>query len=161
MMERVNEILKNKIYKDCLTQIAVCERERIFCKHNIGHFMDVARIAWILNLEEELNISKERIYATALLHDIGRHIQYREGIPHQEASARIAPLILEECLFTKEESDDIIEAIDNHRNKEMLSRKDLSGIIYRADKKSRGCYGCEVLQQCDWSTSKKNLEITY
>ena len=43
------------------------------------------------------------IYATALLHDIGRHIQYRQGIGHEISSAQIAPLILDDCDFTVEE----------------------------------------------------------
>ena len=42
----------------------------------MGHLLDVARLAWIFNLEANQEISKERIYAAALLHDIGRHIQY-------------------------------------------------------------------------------------
>ena len=49
----------------------------------MGHFLDVARLMMILNVKEDLKISDDMIYATALLHDIGRHIQYRQGIGHE------------------------------------------------------------------------------
>ena len=74
-MERVNRILKNHTYQDCLQQIYRLEAGRIFCGHDMTHFLDVARLAYIFNLEENLQIEKERIYAAALLHDVGRHIQ--------------------------------------------------------------------------------------
>ena len=85
-MERVNQILQHAEYLKNIAKIEECESERIFCKHDITHFLDVARIAQILNLKEELHIPEELIYATALLHDIGRHIQYIEGTPHEKAS---------------------------------------------------------------------------
>lgn len=47
------------------------KKDRIFCGHDMGHLLDVARLAWIFNLEANQEISKERIYAAALLHDIG------------------------------------------------------------------------------------------
>ena len=67
----------------CITQL---EASREFCRHDVTHFLDVARLAWIENLERGLGVSKEEIYAAALLHDIGRHLQYEKGIPHDEAS---------------------------------------------------------------------------
>ncbi|MFD1403098.1 HD domain-containing protein [Robinsoniella peoriensis] len=158
-MDRVNEILLNRTYGECLGKIRVCEADRIFCKHDMAHFMDVARLAYIINLREGLNIKEERIYAAALLHDIGRHEQYIDGTPHQEASARIAPAILQACGFAKAESEDIINAIAQHRNSEIKNEKSLAGIIYRADKMSRSCYGCEAEKQCSWSDEKKNLKI--
>lgn len=158
-MDRVNEILLNRTYRECLGKIRVCEADRIFCKHDMAHFMDVARLAYIINLREGLNIKEERIYAAALLHDIGRHEQYIDGTPHQEASARIAPAILQACGFSKAESEDIINAIAQHRNSEIKNEKSLAGIIYRADKMSRSCYGCEAEKQCSWSDEKKNLKI--
>lgn len=158
-MDRVNEILLNRTYRECLGKIRVCEADRIFCKHDMAHFMDVARLAYIINLREGLNIKEERIYAAALLHDIGRHEQYIDGTPHQEASARIAPAILQACGFAKAESEDIINAIVQHRNSEIKNEKSLAGIIYRADKMSRSCYGCEAEKQCSWSDEKKNLKI--
>ena len=115
----------------------------------------------IFNLEANQEISKERIYAAALLHDIGRHIQYENGTPHQIAGLPIAEQILTDCGFYPEEVKEILYAIENHRNKEMLKRNDLAGILYRADKMSRCCFGCRAEKECNWSTEKKNMEIQY
>lgn len=158
-MERVNAILKNETYQSYLREIAVCEETRIFCRHNMAHFLDVARIAQLLNLEEAVGLSKEMIYAAALLHDIGRHLQYREGTPHEQASALLAPQILKECGFTESESAEILEAIRQHRNAGIREERNLSGLIYRADKLSRSCFACPAEPQCDWKNEKKNWRI--
>lgn len=158
-MERINKICQHPLWLDCLNEIQRLEKERIFCKHDTNHFLAVARIAYIENLENNLNISKELIYASALLHDIGRHKQYLEGIRHDKASMMIAKEILKDCDFTIAETDEILLAIDSHRNKETVSKNDLAGIIYRADKKSRNCLFCLVQDECNWSKEKKNLLI--
>ena len=125
----------------------------------MAHFLDVARIAQLLNLEEAVGLSKEMIYAAALLHDIGRHLQYREGTPHEQASALLAPQILKECGFTESESAEILEAIRQHRNAGIREERNLSGLIYRADKLSRSCFACPAEPQCDWKNEKKNWRI--
>lgn len=158
-MERINKICQHRLWLDCLAKIKSLEKERIFCKHDINHFLDVARIAYIENLENNLAIAKELIYASALLHDIGRHKQYLEGIPHDEASVMIAKEILADCDFTDKETNEILEAIKAHRNKETVTKNDLAGIIYRADKKSRNCLFCLACSECNWSDEKKNLLI--
>lgn len=160
-MERVNSILDNKRYREYLRKNQAAEEGRIFCCHNMEHFLDVARIACILNLEEELQISKELIYATALLHDIGRHVQYADGTPHEKASARLAEEILEECGFEEEEQKVILRAIRKHRDAEVAKEKSLAGIIYRADKASRACFACKAEALCDWKAEKKNLKLRY
>ena len=68
-----------------MEHLAEYEKNRIFCRHGMDHLMDVARIAYIENLEKNCGISKEIIYGAALLHDIGRYLQYTEGIPHERA----------------------------------------------------------------------------
>lgn len=160
-MDRVNLILRNTKYQDYIDRIKRAEEGRIFCLHNMCHFLDVARIAYIMNLEEGLELSKELIYATALLHDIGRFKQYESGIPHERASAHMAPEILEEAGFSQEEQREILRAILEHRNPLMAEEKSLAGVLYRADKASRACFGCEAESLCDWSTEKKNLDIVY
>lgn len=158
-MERINDILENNIYRSYLREIEECERTRVFCRHNMAHFLDVARIAQLLNLEEAAGISKELIYAAALLHDIGRHLQYREGIPHECASAQLAPEILQQCGFSAAETAEIQEAIRQHRNVSMQEEQSLAGLIYRADKLSRSCFACPAEPQCDWKREKKNWRI--
>lgn len=160
-MNRVNSILKNQKYQEYIDKIKQAEEDRIFCLHNMSHFMDVARIAYSINLEESLEIPKELIYATALLHDIGRFMQYEDGIPHELASAELAPKILAETGFGEHEQEEILKAIREHRNKDISKEKSLAGIIYRADKLSRPCFACEAELKCDWKKSKKNMKIIY
>ena len=128
-MERVNQILQHTLYQSCRRQIDEKEKDRIFCGHDMGHLLDVARLAWIFNLEANQEISKERIYAAALLHDIGRHIQYENGTPHQIAGLPIAEQILTDCGFYPEEMKEILYAIENHRNKEMILPGSYTGQI--------------------------------
>ncbi|MBE5882866.1 MAG: HD domain-containing protein [Lachnospiraceae bacterium] len=160
-MERINKILKHDLFLCHLEKNNTAEAERRFCRHNITHFLDVARIGWILNLEEDLHIEKEWIYAAALLHDIGKHVQYEDGTPHEKASGSIAPEILKDCGFEDEESENIVEAILSHRDASVMQEKNLRGILYRADKASRSCFACKAEAECDWKRDKKNLTIKY
>lgn len=159
-MERVAKIIKNHQYKACLRRIKLLEKDRKFCKHNKKHFLDVARIAYILKLERNIDINKEIIYGAALLHDIGRHRQYEEGIPHEKASAEIATGILKDSGFSQEEISDIVNAIEEHRQNHVHSSI-LGTIIYEADKLSRKCFSCKAKKLCNWKDSKKNNTIKY
>ena len=160
-MERVDRILQNKKFRKHVKKNKKWEKDRIFCRHDLVHFLDVARIAWILALEEGIPIEKEIVYGAALLHDIGRHVQYKDGTPHEAASALLAPEILEECGFTAEETDRIVEAIRRHRDKTVAEEANLNGILYRADKASRACFVCEAEELCSWKKGKKNIQIKY
>ncbi len=161
MMERANRILTNQTYKSCLSKIEAFERTRVFCGHCMTHFLDVARLAYLFNLEEQLGIDKELIYAAALLHDVGRFVQYENGTPHQIAGLPLAEKILSECGFSTEEKQEILRAIENHRNSEIQQEKSLTGLLYRADKMSRSCFGCQAEPECNWSNQKKNLVLHY
>ena len=160
-MNRVDRIIRHPEYLDAVKQVKEYEKTRIFCCHQPEHFLDVARIAYILNLEESLNIDKEIIYAAALLHDIGRYVHYEDGTPHEKASALIAPKILEDCGFDERERDIIVAAILAHRDWTVAQKTSLSSVIYRADKASRACFSCDAETLCDWKAEKKNLEIRY
>lgn len=157
-MDKVNEILNNKDYRIFLEELSELEKERVFCNHTIEHFLDVSRIAYIRVLEEGLKYSKEVIYAIGLLHDIGRVLEYKEEIPHHEGSVIIAKDILKETSFTKEEKDEILKGIENHRKD---SVDELSRIIYESDKLSRNCFSCKAEKDCYWSKEKKNFKIKY
>lgn len=156
-MERVDRILRHEAFRFHLRQNEEAERERRFCKHGIEHFLDVARIAAIMNLEEELSIEKEIIYATALLHDIGKHVQYEDGTPHELAGAELAPSILQDCGFHAEEVEQIVDAILVHRKSEVREEPNLRGLLYRADKASRACFACKAQKDCNWKDGKKNF----
>ena len=158
-MERIEKIRKHVLFLDGLRRNAAAEADRCFCHHDMAHFLDVARIGVIINLEEELEIPKEMIYAAALLHDIGKHRQYGEGIPHEQASAATALEILADCGFDDKETSVITDAILQHRNGDVAWERNLRGLLYRADKASRPCFVCDRSEQCDWKGSKKNREI--
>lgn len=160
-MDRIDRILGHDVFRECLAKNRTAERDRIFCRHDMVHFMDVARIGVIISLEEGLDIDRELVYAAALLHDIGRHLQYEQGIPHEQASADIAPEILADCGFDRKEADVIVDAIRSHRDSESAMNADLRGVLYRADKASRPCFACEVEKECNWKERRKNRRIRY
>lgn len=155
-MDRINKILNNEKYKMYINKLEILEKDRVFCKHNMEHFLDVARIAYIQVLEQNLGYSKEIIYAIALLHDIGRVLEYEKGIPHDEASVILAKEILKEGLFTVEEQELILSGINNHRRE---TKDALARIIYKSDKLSRICFSCSADSECYWSIDKKNKTI--
>ena len=97
-MERVNAICRHKLWRESVDEIARLEQDRAFCRHDRAHFLDVARLAYIENLERGLGADKELIYAAALLHDIGIHAAERKfgacGGPLQEAEGPSAALPL-------------------------------------------------------------------
>ena len=111
LMDRVNQIWNHPLYQNELNKLQLLETDREFCRHTPEHFLDVARLAYIRALEENAPVSKELIYCTALLHDIGRARQYEDGTPHDEAGAAIAGQILNELGFSMEEVEAIIAAI--------------------------------------------------
>ncbi len=160
-MKRVDSILENRKYQEYIAKNNAAEEQRIFCRHNMSHFLDVARIAALLNEEEAMEIPKEYIYAAALLHDIGRHVQYEDGTPHELAGAALAQDILEDTGFDKTEQALILEAIRDHRNQNAACERNLCGILYRADKLSRPCFACDAAEQCNWDEGKKNLKLRY
>lgn len=160
-MDRIDQILKNDIFQLNLGKNRAAEADRCFCRHDVVHFLDVARIARVMNAEEGYGLELEMIYAAALLHDIGKHRQYLEGIPHEIASGEIAPDILRQCGFSEEETSQIQDAILVHRDRDVMNEKNLRGILYRADKASRACYACDAEKDCNWKNDKKNLKIGY
>ena len=116
------------------------------------------QIARSLELEKE---EQDLAWFTGLLHDVGRFVQYEDGTPHQLASLPLAEKLMVRHGYTEEEKARILRAIENHRNREIRDEKSLTGILYRADKMSRSCFGCKAEKECDWSAEKKNLIIEY
>lgn len=155
-MNNIEKILNNPKYKELLKKLEELEENRVFCKHNLEHFLDVARISYIYVLENKLTYSKDIIYVIALLHDIGRVLEYEENIDHHNASVILANELLKETNFKEEEIELIIRAIENHRSE---SSDELSKIIYKADKLSRNCFNCKAKKECYWDENKKNKTI--
>ena len=160
-MDRVNQIWNHPLYQKELGKLQILEKHRKFCRHTPEHFLDVARLAYIEALEQAYPVSKEMIYCTALLHDIGRYEQIAHGTPHDIASAQMAQLILAETGFADTEIHQIQDAILHHRGNEATGATPLALYLYRADKQSRNCFCCPASLECNWPESKKNLEIDY
>jgi putative nucleotidyltransferase with HDIG domain len=145
-MQRINDILNDPEYLRCVERIQAAEADRIYCRHDPAHFLDVARIARIIALEENLDADKELLYATALLHDIGRWAEYEDGTDHAVAGKELAEKILATHSFTEAERATITAAIEGHRVAGAVSP--LADVLYRADKLSRNCVLCDAAATC-------------
>ena len=160
--KRLTFIQNHPLYLSADRRLQELEEIRVFCRHQMNHLLDVARIAYILDLEEGLDIGRDLIYAAAILHDIGKGRQYEEGIPHETASADLAEQILADMpaklAFTSEEQQQILTAIRGHRRLR-CDAEPLEALLYKSDKMSRACFACPAESQCNWSNDKKNMEI--
>ncbi|MGL4772920.1 MAG: HD domain-containing protein [Clostridium sp.] len=159
-MDKYNEIIQDKGFLECLEKLKILEENRVFCRHDIEHFLALARIAYIQILENKLNYSKDVVYGIALLHDLGRVLEYENGIPHHEGSVIIGREILSRTTYSDEEINTILGGIESHRengeNEDLLKE-----IIKKSDKLSRNCFCCNAEKECYWSKEKKNFKITY
>ena len=159
-MDRINKILRNEQFNMFINKNMIAEKDRVFCHHDLNHLLDVARIAYIMSLEENLDIAKDLIYATALLHDIGRWKEYESGEDHAVISSDLCEEILCKANFTKQEIKLIKNAIKNHRIKDNHESK-LSKIIYESDKASRFCFDCKGKLLCKRFLKGEKFEFTY
>lgn len=172
-VDKVNQILNHSVYKAHLNKIKRYEADRAFCGHDLEHFLDVARIGYIWSFELGLKIDKSLIYGFALLHDIGRSLEYETGEAHDIASVRLAKEILEATDYRDYEKKAIIWAIEHHRLKHSLTDTGIdqavldanpdieafAELMRRADKASRQCYNCKAISDCYWDDDKKNMTI--
>lgn len=160
-MKRISQIIAHQLFLDKQKRIDELEIQREYCRHGLNHALDVARIIYILTLENHLLYKKDIIYATALLHDIGRCDQYENGIPHNEASVQIAEIILKDCGYEADEILLVTEAIRLHHDLSDGHNQSLSSLLYKADKLSRNCFACQAIDDCYWEEAQKNKEIFY
>lgn len=174
-MERIDAIVRDPLFQECLNKNKKAEEHREFCNHDLQHFVDVARITYILvlesgslaNLIEEgdldgLQSAKEVIYAAGILHDVGRWRQYETGEDHSVIGAELAKEILERADFSHKEIQVIVRAIREHRiHIEGMSL--LGELLSRADNLSRACHECGAKYKCNkFSTMETgNLVLIY
>lgn len=159
MNRRINLIVKHPEYVKCQDIINTYENDRLFCKHDIFHALDVARIFYLQVLEQGVKIKKDIVYAVALLHDIGRADEYKDSIPHHLASVNISKAILGDCDYRPDEIKLIADIISKHR--ETLEASPINLLFFESDKMSRLCFQCSSSQQCKWEQDRKNTIITY
>lgn len=159
---RFERIIKHSTFSETVKKIEEKEKGRIFCRHGMDHLISVARIAYIISLEENADISKDLIYAASLLHDIGRYEEYENGISHNIAGAQIAGIILSDCGYSDTESEMIKNCVLGHRHDGFdENASELEKLICRADKLSRICFDCDAYSECNWDKEKKNDTLIY
>jgi len=148
-MTRVNKLLEHEDYICYIEKIDEVEKERFFCKHGFEHGLNVARIAYAYMLEKgETILLKEAIYSAALLHDIGRWVEYETGEDHAKVSARLALPLLEVCGFALEDIQMILTGIREHRQHREDNLTPLGEALALADDWSRDCRHCSAQNQC-------------
>lgn len=160
-MKRLEKLLHLEQYQAAQKKIEKCEENRKYCRHGREHFLNVARIAYILCLEEKLEVSKELVYTAAFLHDMGRCYEYDHLCSHESGSIIMAQNWLPECGYTEDEIKQIAQAIAVHREKKKGKPHTFGAVLCQADKLSRDCLNCKAKEGCKWPEEKKNKQITY
>lgn len=159
-MDRIQKIKDDPFYKECLSLNGDRERDRLFCRHDFQHMLDVSQISYnmitgAVSLDEfaakeglpGVTGASEVIFAAGLLHDIGRWRQYDNGEDHAQAGAVMARPVLERAGFLKEEIKAITSAIGDHRRAGPGSSF-LGRVICLADDLSRPCGTCNARLDC-------------
>ena len=160
-LDRVDMILKDTWYGKCLERNAAWEKNRRFCRHDLQHMLDVARIAYMLILETGVAVEaaaasetkrvsvlgKEIIYAAGLLHDMARWQEYETGEDHAVAGARMAGPVLDRAGFDATEKEAITTAIWEHRTGGRTASP-LGRYLCKADDFSRPCGRCAARFDC-------------
>lgn len=158
-MKRIEKLIAQPRWIKELNDIEQLEETRIYCCHGLPHLLDVARISWIFVLERHLSFSKPVVYAAALLHDIGRAQEYRQGRSHDEASVELARELLPASGFSDEETEAICAAISGHRHEVETESCGLQKLLREADWRSRNCFCCRARETCKWDELRKNQTI--
>lgn len=153
-----NQLLSLPEYQSILSTLEKIESDRIFCRHNLSHFLDVARICKLILLENNIPASDDCIYLTSLLHDVGRISQNKN---HKKASVDIAKNLLEKINYPIHDRKIILTAIAEHGFRGKHNPVNFTEAFSLADNISRACYHCSASQECYWPESRKNHNITY
>lgn len=159
-MNAPDRLLAHPDYQRALRAIEEKERTRRFCRHSLDHATDVARLLWILVLENDRPFDKDTVTLTAMLHDIGRSV---DNDNHDAESVRIARTLLAEINVPPAQSAQILSAIASHRDKNTTidpQQASLGQLLALADKRSRPCYRCPAAKDCYWPEALKNKSIT-
>lgn len=168
-MKYTENLLKQPAFLQWQAEIQSYEQDRIYCKHDLAHALDVCRIAWILYLEYRLSLDgnemgsweKDRFYVTGLLHDVGRVFQYRNGEHHSSAGVRMAEQILREIGYPSEWMEETLRIIGSHQGRSTLQEmpKNMEYFLRRADHLSRNCFCCAAADSCKWKEQERNQTI--
>lgn len=161
-MRYVELLLEDENYRKCMQKIQQLEVNRIYCRHDFSHCMDVARLACLYAQEHNLTVDQEQVYLAACLHDIGRVEEYHSGISHAEASVAMAGEILLRLAYDEQKTEEILYAIGKHRGDRAEVRGSiLADLLYRADHASRPCFLCAAADTCKWDIKRRNTPANW
>ena len=59
-MQRIWKIYEHPLFIEGLVKNKDAEKERIFCHHDMNHFLDVARLMYIFSMERGYALEKKR-----------------------------------------------------------------------------------------------------
>lgn len=183
-MKYCDRVLKHPIFEKFMQEIRQLEADRVYCRHELEHGVDVARLAWIYYMEDKLdddsqNVGvlywkrpsygewveekeevKDLIYTCALLHDIGRVTQYRTGIHHSISGVEPAMQILQDIEAPESWVKEIMDVVSEHSHGSISDKKkNLEYYITKADHDCRLCFACQASDSCKWSEEEKNHTI--
>ena len=79
-MKRVQDIYRHPYFQKCLENNRKAEESRVFCRHDMGHFMDVARLAYVFSMERGYQLEKEEIYSEQFVEMVKKEMD--EDIRH-------------------------------------------------------------------------------
>lgn len=168
-MKYTDRVVNHPMFAALMEKIKIAEADRIYCGHRLEHGMDVARLAWIYYLEDQLahpvqtegmEEVKDLFYCCALLHDIGRVAQYETGVHHSIAGVEIAEQIIADTGMPAEWERQILEVVSEHSDGVYCEGcRNLSYFILKADHDCRLCFACEAKDSCKWSDEEMNHRI--
>ncbi len=151
-----NQILHAPAYLESMETLRRMEQDRIFCRHDLAHCLDVARLTLLLCRENGVRAEADIVYAAALLHDIGRVTEYADGTSHDEAGLSLACSVLSSLDCPPDRQAQILSLIASHREG---GGGMLEQLFSLADKRSRQCFACPARGACNWEAEKQNMNI--
>ena len=95
--DRIEKILTHSLYRECLEKLTQTEESRLYCKHNLTHFLDTARIAYIYCLENNITNENGEIKTG----DITRNVWVVDVKHNKEAKPKDAEIETVKKLYNK------------------------------------------------------------
>jgi uncharacterized protein len=122
-MEEKTDLIRNYV-RTTLTQPG---------SHGLDHIRRVVSLCEVIGKEEHADMMV--LLPAALLHDIARPLEMREGVPHEEAGAQMAEHYLRSIAYNEENIKKITHAIRTHRYRSTRKPETLEArILSDADK---------------------------
>jgi uncharacterized protein len=101
--------------------------------HTLDHTIRVYSLS--MQLSEGLQVNMRVLEAAALLHDVGRQREAESNISHSILSGIMSQECLRDLEYTKEEMEEVVDAIRTHRYSENIEPNSIEGqILSDADK---------------------------